>query len=680
MVRIAHVLLLAVVNEVERRRLRLPAHPSRAGAVAAFIGAGVLAALASTWFQRICASQVSLDDIGAFNALLAVAGGVGVLGLGLQLVIGRMPAGTTMPASMSLGAGAVVGLLVGIGMPVSGWYAVAVGGLMGATTTATFVGISARARLLREADWLRLGWVYLAGAAARLVVVAPLLAVIGSQLTAALAATAIGEAATSLVAIVLAPDDDARERVPADLRNLVRASVALGGLWAFTVVDTVVGRLRLVDAAADGYSLATTVARSSFFMALLLTHLALPTLMRERGRSQRTRDVFTTAILAIGAVSAVVAVVVVAVPSWVADVLLGEDAAVVELSTLRLLALAWAAMSVVPLLTYAHLDRHPRLALAPTGGAVAVATAGLVVHTPDALAVVTTVVFVGCAALMGLPAVQRLAPVVRSLSWTPPANGAPALAVEADIAMVVPFYNPGVRVLVDTVRRLDDTLAGLGCTYRIVAVSDGSTDGSAEALAAHAMPLVELVTLPVNRGKGAALRAGLACTQGALVGYIDADGDVPPEQLATLARIASVSGADAVLASKVHPDSELAVRRHRSAMSIMFRVGVRVLFRLDVRDTQTGLKLYRGDLIAAIVPKLHEDGFAIDVEMLVAAGRERALSIVEAPVRIVPSNRSTVSWRGALNAGAGLGRIFWRNHVGLLYEVPITPTPSTVGG
>ncbi len=59
-----------------------------------------------------------------------------------------------------------------------------------------------------------------------------------------------------------------------------------------------------------------------------------------------------------------------------------------------------------------------------------------------------------------------------------------------------------------------------------------------------------------------------------------------------------------------------------------------MLFRLDVRDTQTGLKLYRGDTLAAVAPLLREDGFAIDVEILVAARRERSLSIVEAPVTI----------------------------------------------
>ncbi len=692
MVHVAQVLLWAAVNEVEPRHVHgaprwLPAHPSRAAAAAVFVGAGVLAALASALFQRISAARVSLDDIGAFNALLAVAGGVGVLGLGLQLVIGRKPQGTTIPPAMSLGVGAVVGVLVGVGMPVSGWYAVEVGALMGATTTATFVGITARARLLRESDWVRLAWVYLAGALARLAAVGPLLAVIGSKLTAALAATAIAEAVTSLMAIVLAPREGRSGAGAVDARGLLRAAAALSGLWAFTVVDTVLGRLRLTAGGADGYSLATTVARASFFLALLLTQLAMPTLMRERGRTQRTRDVFTTALVVIGAVCAAVALVVVVAPRWLTDAVLGEDAGVVDVSTLRLLAVAWAAMSVVPLLTYAHLDRHPRLAFVPTAGAVAVAVCGLTVKTPDALAVVTTIVFVVCMVVMGLPAVQRLAPVVRSRPWTGSAewstpgrpSGVGAVAA-FDIAMVVPFYNPGSVALVDTVRRLGETLDSICTSYRIVAVSDGSTDGSAEALLALALPCVELIALPANCGKGAALRAGLARTHGAFVGYIDADGDLPPEQLAGLAHIATASGADAVLASKLHPDSQLTVRRHRSAMSSAFRTAVRLLFRLDVRDTQTGLKLYRGDVIAAVVPMLREDGFAIDVELLVAARRDRALSIVEAPVRIVAGEQSTVSWGRALGTAAGLGRIFWRNHVGLLYDLPPAPMPTAVGG
>ena len=464
-------------------------------------------------------------------------------------------------------------------------------------------------------------------------------------------------------------------------RRVARAVVALIGLWALTSLDSVIARLRLPAADADAYSLGTTVARASFFLALLLTQLALPTLMRERGRSARTRDVLATAATAILLVAGAVAVVIIAWPTWVATTVLGEDAAAVDVSTLRLLAAAWAAMSVVPLLTYFHLERHRRLALVPLGGAVVLVVVGFAVHTTDSLAIVTLVVFAGCAVATGVPALQRVAPVTRAVPWLATTGAAPSLR-PADIAMVVPFYNPGAVALVDTVRRLADALDGLGGSYRIVAVSDGSTDGSGAALIEQALAHVEVVTLDANRGKGAALRTGLAHTHGAFVGYIDADGDIPPEQVAELVRIATASGADAVVASKLHPDSQLDVSRHRSAMSALFRTMVRLLFRLDVRDTQTGLKLYRGATIDEVAPLLREDGFAIDVEILVAARHAGPLSIIEAPVRIVAGATTTVSWRRALATAAGLARIFWRHHVALLYEPPppMATTPLVVRG
>jgi len=407
-------------------------------------------------------------------------------------------------------------------------------------------------------------------------------------------------------------------------------------------------------------------------MALLLTQLALPTLMRERGRSGRAHAVLVTATVAIAGVAGAVALVVIAWPTWVATTVLGQDERAVDVTTLRLLAAAWAAMSVIPLLTYFHIDRHRRVAFTPFAGAVVLVVVTLGVDTAPGLAAVTLVVFAACAVTLGLPAVQRVAPLTRAVPWSGATSA--ARSTPADIAMVVPFYNPGPDALVDTVRRLASTLDEVGTSYRVVAVSDGSTDGSAAALAAQRIAHVEVIVLPTNNGKGAALRSGLAALDTgpapSLVGYIDADGDIPPQQVAELARIAVASGADAVVASKLHPDSVLDVRRRRSIMSALFRKVTRMLFRLDVRDTQTGLKLYRGDTLAAVAPLLCEDGFAIDVEILVAARRERSLSIVEAPVTIQASHSTTVSWRRAIGTAAGLGRIFWRSHVALAYDVP----------
>jgi glycosyltransferase involved in cell wall biosynthesis len=236
--------------------------------------------------------------------------------------------------------------------------------------------------------------------------------------------------------------------------------------------------------------------------------------------------------------------------------------------------------------------------------------------------------------------------------------------------MVVPFYNPGAAVVVDTVGRLAATLQERGGSYRIVAVSDGSTDDSATALQAAAIPGVTVLAMPHNRGKGAALRLGFGAVSAPLVGFIDADGDLPPEQVVGLLDIAERSGADAVVGSKLHPSSVLSVQQHRRLLSALFRSLVRIAFRLDVRDTQTGVKVYRGEMLTPLVGRLAEDGFAIDVEILVAARRNGPLHIVEAPVTLVRDDprASTISARGAIATAQGLGRIFWRDRVAMRYD------------
>jgi hypothetical protein len=644
-----------------------------------FLAAGLGAAVLNAIFQRIGARRIAIDDLGAFNALVAIIGGIGLLGLGLQVVIARLrPATDGGEATLALGrlavlAGAATGALVAVAVPGPAWYRLEVGALMAVSATATFCGVAPRARLLRRSSWSRLALVYIVGALIRLAAVVPLIEAIDTQLLAVLAATALSEISMTILARRLGPRSETTTvRIGrADARLLVLGFVALGGLWMLTVADTVLARTRLSDADADAYAFASTVARSTFFLAQLLAHLALPTFIREDGRTERLRRVFSITVLATGGAAAAGAAVVLVAPGAVARSILGENASLVDPSTLRLLACAWAAMSVLPLLTYFHSARHPRLAFVPAVTAVAVLGPGLLIDTPAALAVSTLALVGACAVMMAVPALQRLSPVNRSVVWP---GAVPSHRVELDrgVAVVVPFYNPGPQVVVRTVSRLVATLEAHGSPFRVVAVSDGSTDGSVEALTAAALPHVDVVSLERNRGKGAALRAGFARAHAPLIGYIDADGDLPPEQLAAFLDIAAETGADAVVGSKVHPDSDIANERVRRLLSALFRVTVRVLFRLDVHDTQTGLKVYRGDVMGSVVPMLREDGFAIDVEILVAANRLGSsagrLSIVEAPVQIVARAQTTVSSRRALSTLTGLGRIFWRDHVALGYH------------
>jgi hypothetical protein len=95
---------------------------------------------------------------------------------------------------------------------------------------------------------------------------------------------------------------------------------------------------------------------------------------------------------------------------------------------------------------------------------------------------------------------------------------------------VLPFYNPGDAVA-RTITDLGDAMRRAGIRHQVLAVSDGSTDDSAASVAALADPAVELIELPLNQGKGAAVRTGFARATGEYVAFIDADGDIAPSHL-----------------------------------------------------------------------------------------------------------------------------------------------------
>jgi hypothetical protein len=653
------------------------------GGVLVFLGSGVGVALMNGGFQRIVARRVGTDDLGALNALLAIVGGVGLLGLGLQVALARAGLPRIRLARAAVIAGSALAVATALVVPGPAWYRVAVGAALGVAMAGVLVGVAPRAKLLATASWRRLACAYVAGGATRLAALPAVFASVDNRLLGAMLATAFGECVTSVAARWLARPRwrdatlaSARDGIDATAgRALLRASAALIGVWTLTVADTIIARLRLAEDDADGYAFASTVARSSFFLAILLAHLALPTFMAERGRSAGLRRAFVATISAISIGVGIVGVVLVVAPQWCARQFLDQTSTSIDPATLRLLSVAWVLMSLVPLLTYFHLDRHPRLALVPLASAAVIIGAGMAVSTPRALAAVVTVVLILCVTIIGVPASQRLVPVTRSVVWEP-SNRVPHETGD-DVTIVVPFFNPG-SALVDTVDRLVRALDASGVRHRVVAVSDGSTDGSAELLKSAALSNVEVVVTPTNRGKGAALRVGLARSTGSFVGYLDADGDLPPEQMIGMIDIAAATGADAVVGSKLHPASDVDVEGYRRAMSTVFRTLVRVMFRLDVRDTQTGIKLYRGDLLAGVLPLLREDGFAIDVEILVAAMRSRPIAIVEAPVRIARVAMTTVSWRRSVATVAALVRISWRDHVALAYEpVPATVVPAT---
>jgi len=199
------------------------------------------------------------------------------------------------------------------------------------------------------------------------------------------------------------------------------------------------------------------------------------------------------------------------------------------------------------------------------------------------------------------------------------------------LSVVMPLYNEGARIT-SNVSQTHDVLRMLG-PFEMILVNDGSSDNSAEEIARLAEKFPgEVVPLHLPRsGKGEALRRGAQAARGEFVVFLDADLDLPPEQILFFVAIQRVKKADAVIGSKMHPDSTVDYPLIRRVYSLGYFWLIKFLFGLPVRDTQTGLKLVRRDLLLQALEKTECRGFALDLELLVRLVQLGAV-MVEAPV------------------------------------------------
>jgi dolichyl-phosphate beta-glucosyltransferase len=210
-------------------------------------------------------------------------------------------------------------------------------------------------------------------------------------------------------------------------------------------------------------------------------------------------------------------------------------------------------------------------------------------------------------------------------------------ATTVELSVIIPAYNEAA-VIGETLNRVVAWLRARGDAELLV-VDDGSTDATASIVEAYAeqCPGVRLVRNPGNRGKGYAIRNGVAHARGEYVLYTDADLVYPIEGVAPFLA-ALRAGADLAIGSRSHAGTLFALHpRHFSYIYQRYLVGrayiaiVNRLLKLGVSDTQCGFKVLRGEVARDLFPRLRLDDFAFDVELLYVA-RQRGYRIVELPV------------------------------------------------
>ncbi|MEU2288614.1 glycosyltransferase [Streptomyces sp. NPDC013178] len=132
-----------------------------------------------------------------------------------------------------------------------------------------------------------------------------------------------------------------------------------------------------------------------------------------------------------------------------------------------------------------------------------------------------------------------------------------------ELSVVIPMFNEE-EALPALVERLRPVLDATGEEYEVVAVDDGSTDGTAEQLAQlrAAWPQLRLVRLRRNSGHQAALTAGLHSARGAYAVSLDADLQDPPEKIPEMLALARSRHLDIVYGVRANRSSDTGFKRH----------------------------------------------------------------------------------------------------------------------
>lgn len=233
------------------------------------------------------------------------------------------------------------------------------------------------------------------------------------------------------------------------------------------------------------------------------------------------------------------------------------------------------------------------------------------------------------------------------------------------ISVVLPAYNESEFIysnVVETVR----TLKTFEYPFEVIVVDDGSADHthlSALRAKEHSPEHVRVIRYDRNRGKGHALLCGASYARGSHVVFLDADMDLHPAQLPVLFGVMEANDADVVVGSKLHRLSKVNYPRFRRIMSYGYYLLVRAMFGLPIRDTQTGMKIFRKEVLDRVGHLSRSEKFAFDVELLSLA-HMFGYKVMDAPITLVFQRQfGRVKFRDVVHVFVDTSRIFLRLRV-----------------
>jgi glycosyltransferase involved in cell wall biosynthesis/O-antigen/teichoic acid export membrane protein len=635
--------------------------PRDYGALASLLGTVLVISVPAGVVQTVVAKRVSVASLADQRAGERFVAGA-MKGIGRAAFVALAVCAFASPllaAFLHVEVGAV--LLLAPYVYLSLLSAVAFGGMQGQLRFVALAGVA------------------LAGVAVRLLT-GILLVHVGEGPTGAVAATVLAQLAVFGVSLRLIrlPHGWSRERGTLQgLRGeLGLATSALAMFWLLAEIDIVLARHFLPAAEGGIYSAAGFLARSLLFLPAAVSIVALPRFAAAHATGSDVRRWLHAALRINILLLALAFPGLVLLRGLAVDVTYGPRfAAAADL--LPLLAVGTVLLALINVLVYFHIAIGSHAARIAAGGIVLEVLAVAVAHRSAYQIGTATVVVSGLVTL----ALYIAAECAVRWGTAPSAGMGPAdpllqRSPTLDLSIVLPCHNAehGLADVIEALLASDE-----GVRAEIIIVSDGSTDGTPAVARRFSSRSVRLIEYEARAGKGHALKVGLREARGRYVAFMDSDGDIEPGAIGPLVQLMRMFEPDIVLGSKRHPLSRVDYPASRRFLSWTYHKITRLLFRINVRDTQTGLKVIRRDVLAEVLPRMLEKRYAFDLELLVVARLLGYTRVFEAPVRIDYRFDSQIDVRAAGRILLDTVAIFYRRYILGTYGRMLRRTLPTIG-